>query len=262
MKKKNILIAVLTIMMAMFSMAGCGGESEEVSAPEKNVIAVPENYETNQDDLGADSYDGWCDNPDTKYFVINDYYNMESGGTLHILSNFQTYQQTTEYSCGPASALMVLNWFGEDTQKYDEMTIAEMSGTSSETGVNPKGLNKFFTEIGWETEFNNSMEYPFEDLISFEEYVIEKIDAGIPVMVDWMDWAGHWQVIIGIDTMQEDNECDDVLILADPYDTSDHYQDGYYTFSAERFFYMWKEGFASDGPEPYNQPYLVAQPAK
>ncbi len=103
---------------------------------------------------------------------------------------------------------------------------------------------------------------PFKDLVAFEEYVIEKIDAGIPIMVDWIDWAGHWQVIIGIDTMQEDNECDDVLILADSYDTSDHYQDGYYTFSAERFYYMWHEGIASQRQVPYNQPYIVAQPAK
>jgi hypothetical protein len=37
---------------------------------------------------------------------------MESAGSLHILSGFETYQQTTEYTCGTASALMVLNWFG------------------------------------------------------------------------------------------------------------------------------------------------------
>ncbi len=57
-------------------------------------------------------------------------------------------------------------------------------------------------------------------------------------MIAWMDWAGHWEVIIGIDTMQEDNPSDDVLIVADPYDTSDHYQDGYYVIPAERFYYM------------------------
>ena len=31
----------------------------------------------------------------------------------------------------------------------------------------------------------------------------------------------------------------DVLILADPYDTTDHNQDGYNIVSASRFYYMW-----------------------
>jgi hypothetical protein len=32
---------------------------------------------------------------------------------------------------------------------------------------------------------------------------------------------------------------DDVLIVADPYDTSDHLQDGYGIVQADRFQYMW-----------------------
>ena len=27
----------------------------------------------------------------------------------------------------------------------------------------------------------------------------------VPVMVDWTDWGGHWQVIIGIDTCDTDD---------------------------------------------------------
>ena len=42
----------------------------------------------------------------------------------------------------------------------------------------------------------------------FEAFLAEKIDAGIPVIVDWVDWGGHWQVIIGFDT---------AYLLADKY---------------------------------------------
>ncbi|MDD4199979.1 MAG: peptidase C39 family protein [Eubacteriales bacterium] len=259
---KKLIIALLTclVMAFAFCMTGCGDSS---SAPEKHAIGYPENYATNGDDLGADAYDGWCDDAETSYFTINDYFNMESEGTLHILNSFETYQQTTEFTCGPSSAHMVINWFDPKlAKKYDEMTISEMSGTDENTGVDPNGLNKFFTEIGWETQVNAQTDYYFEDLGQFEKFVIKHIDKGIPVMVDWIDWAGHWQVIVGIDTCQEDNDSDDVLILADPYDTSDQYQDGYYTFSAERFFYMWAEGSCTDktGSELFQQPFLVAQP--
>ena len=59
--------------------------------------------------------------------------------------------------------------------------------------------------------------------------------------------------------MGTESESDDVLILADPYDTSDHLQDGYVVNSAERFFYMWFDH--SILPEDQRaQPFIVAHP--
>lgn len=79
-------------------------------------------------------------------------------------------------------------------------------------------------------------------------------------MVDWVDWAGHWQVIIGIDTCGTDTPYDDVLIFADPYDITDHYQDGYYIFPLSRFYGMWREGPCAEKDSPYKQPFVVAHP--
>ena len=55
--------------------------------------------------------------------------------------------------------------------------------------------------------------------------------------IGWNDWGGHWQVIIGYDTMGTDTVQDDVIVAAAPYDTTDHNQDGYGVYSAERFLY-------------------------
>ena len=81
-------------------------------------------------------------------------------------------------------------------------------------------------------------------------------------MVDWVDWAGHWQVLIGIDTCGTDTPYDDVLIFADPYDVTDHKQDGYYTYPLGRFFGMWREGPCSGKAEPYQQPFVAAWPKR
>ena len=51
-------------------------------------------------------------------------------------------------------------------------------------------------------------------------------------------------------------------IMADPYDTTDHYQDGYYTVPFDRFFSMWREGAAPEGRELWQQPFIVAAPAQ
>ena len=47
----------------------------------------------------------------------------------------------------------------------------------------------------------------------------------------------HWQVIIGYDDMGTQYEGDDVIIVADSFDTTDHNQDGYGVYGAERFIY-------------------------
>ncbi|MBQ2405182.1 MAG: hypothetical protein II312_00655 [Lachnospiraceae bacterium] len=62
---------------------------------------------------------GWLS--DEKKICIDGWnlYNMESDETLHLISKFETYQQTTEYTCGCAAAIMTLNHFGENA--YDEM---------------------------------------------------------------------------------------------------------------------------------------------
>lgn len=90
----------------------------------------------------------------------------------------------------------------------------------------------------------------------FVKWVTDHIKAGRPIMVEWGDWDGHWQAIIGYDNNGTPGIGDDILIFADPYDTSDHWQDGYYYYPLERWFYMWKD--RNVAPKPYQiQPYMV-----
>ena len=95
---------------------------KEESAKVNHVIAYPEGYDTIS--AGPSSFANSGDHEDSPYFSQLDVYNLKSTDTLTILSEFETYQQTTEVTCGPASALMVLNHFGENN--YDELEIAEM----------------------------------------------------------------------------------------------------------------------------------------
>ena len=74
-----------------------------------------------------------------------------------------------------------------------------------------------------------------------------------------MEWGGHWRVIIGYDTMGTETTLDDTLILADPYDTCDHKQDGYVVQNGEKFFAMWFDhSMLPDNQR--NQPWIIAHP--
>ena len=202
---------------------------------------------------GAAGYNGKANVANSPYWQANDYYNMKSNEHLSILSNFETYQQTTEYTCGPASAVMVLNHFGVTS---NELAIAAAAGTTAAAGSNTQQLVNYFKSMGWKVESSLSVK-PTPTLKLFRDY----ISAGKPVLVEWVDWGGHWEVAIGYDTMGTPNESDDVIIFADPYDISDHLQDGYYTYSAERFYYMWMLSSHTTDPENMrDKQWIVATP--
>lgn len=258
---KQALLYILAAAVA-FSLCGCGSVAVKQSAslPELHPIEYDVSLDTIEDEVGADAFNHTLDHADSRYYLINDYYNMTSGDGLYILSNFQTYQQTTEYSCGCASALMVLNHYGN--RDYNEMDICRLAGTDITKGTSVEGLAGFFKSLGWETTFHADTDYYFQSIEDCEGFFITMLDNGTPIMVDWVDWAGHWQVVIGLDTCGTDDAYDDVLIMADPYDITDHYQDGYYIVPFGRFFDMWREGPCAQKNEPYLQPFVVALPGE
>ena len=233
-------------------------KAEIAKGTQERIIPYPEKYGDCPSQDGASSFDGSADHPQSRYYIANDFFNMKSDATLHILSQFQTYQQTTEYTCGAASALMVLNWFGK--KRYHEKAVATLLETHCTKGSSIENMIDLFDLIGWNVDCHASKECKFQTAKDVERWIIDYIDRGIPIMVDWVDWAGHWQVLIGIDTCGTDMPYDDVLIFADPYDVTDHKQDGYYTFPLGRFFGMWREGPCAEKKEPYQQPFVAAWP--
>lgn len=240
------------------------------------VIPFPEGYDYKAS--GASSYEGMGNVEKSQYFTVLDYYNMKSNSTLILLEEYKTYQQTKEYTCGPAAALTVLHHFDETS--YQELQIAEgmqthkdrnysnkveegVADERGEYGTSTSGMVHFFETIGWNVESSLTMAdetgYSFATPEDFRAYVIEKLKAETPIMVENIDFGGHWRVIIGYDTMGTETVADDVLIMADPYDTSDHMQDGYITTSMERFFYMWYDSHILPETQKYQQ-FLVATP--
>lgn len=314
---KRIISVVLVITLLLLTACSNATNSAEVtqSTPEVKK-SKPETIEGEDFDEngGADAYSNAGDNEKSRYYVNPDFYHMESDDNLTIISNFKTFQQTTEWSCGNASALMVLNHFGKTD--VTEMELAEMMKSSTDLDTpdaQPGSANNFY-EYGSDVKrmydyFNNLEEFNvvetsyqenYDDsaLVSekdgnspadfgnlkpafsasslyasenddntdqfvddakdsyFVKWLTNHLKANRPIMVEWGDWDGHWQVIIGYDNNGTPGISDDMLIFADPYDTSDHWQDGYYYYPLERWFYMWKD--RNVAPKPYQlQPYII-----
>ncbi len=208
----------------------------------------------------------------SKYYEQPPIYQATSNDNLTILTNFKTTQQTTSWTCGPTSALMVLEWFGKRGD-LNELDLASIRGKDFGGATNLKQMMNIFDglekKLGQKWNVVSSYDlYEDEDgyymlkvekdkALYLQEAISYYLEKGIPMIVGWQDWAGHYQVIIGYDNMGTEVTQDDVLIFADPYDTTDHKQGGYLIQSYERFIYDWSVSFDPDFDSCI---FLVASP--
>ena len=277
--KKTVTLA-LSLLLAMNLLTGCSTAGAPVgtdpSSKDANQTSSQSSMEAETStgnftdemkmayaadlspDDGADSVERQADVKNSPYFTSNDYYNMTSTDTLTILPKFQTIQQTSEWSCGVTSAMMVLNYYGK-LGDWNEASLAELRRDNTPSATTLRQAMDIFDGVGG---FTYTTTYDFEDLEQIDLTMIKDyLKDGVPVMIAWNDWGGHWQVIIGYDTMGTETLADDVIIVADPYDTTDHNQDGYGVYPAERFFYNWTmyDFFEND---PNDKLFLAAKPVE
>ena len=211
------------------------------------------------------------------YYKFFDFYNMKDTDTLKILTNFQTVQQSTEWSCGMSSASMVMNWF-DMLEDENEITLATHRQNGDTGATYLSGMEEAFTYMNdtydqdWVWFTNKDLDDPEGEESYIGDYCLQAgtsedwyglipylLENDIPMMIGWDEWGGHWQVIVGYDDMgTPDATQDDVLILADPYDTTDHNQDGYVIESFERLVYGWYTSYDEDN---LHNEFIVAFPA-
>ena len=190
------------------------------------------------------------------YFKMPDIFKLVSNKNLTVLTHYPTYQQTTEYSCGPAAVLTVIWYYGN--KDITEKELVEKMKTNSKTGTNVKNMADYFRNIGWEVK-TNRVEKTFDSYENFADFIIKELKLEHPILVANVAWGGHWRIIIGYDTMGTDSNLDDVLIFADPYDIADHNQDGYTIENGEKFYWSWFDHNLLPKRER-NQPFVLAYP--
>lgn len=261
MNKKNTV--VIMVALAFSLLTGCGKQSDVKEQTFNDEMKIP--YTANLDkEYGADSVERQGDHADSIYFSAPDFYTMESNDTLTILSNFKTQQQTSEWSCGVSSALMMMNWY-DMLGNHNEESLATLRSNGLEPeATSMSQLVDIFEGVGG-FDIVSRLDYDENVYEVFTlEYIQETLKDGHPIAIGWNDWGGHWQVIIGYDTLGTDTTQDDVIIVADPYDTTDHNQDGYGIYSAERFIYNFTfyNFFDEESGEPNDMCFLVAIPQK
>ncbi len=160
----------------------------------------------------------------------------------------KAFQQTTSYTCGPATLVSLLRFGGRDG---DEMQIAKEAQCTPQKGTSPASMVAWLESHDFEVTWgeNGSL-----------KLLRENLDRGIPTLVEWIDWGGHWVLVVGYDTRGTDTERDDVIYFADPADGVDGIRDGLTSFHAQRFESMWFDAFLFE--RPMHKIQITAVPRK
>ena len=101
---KKIIVFSLVLTLGFALLAGCFQPAK--ADPYSEEMKIPYSCDLSPED-GADSVERQGDHTDSPYFKAPDFYNLESTDSLTILTHFKTQQQTSEWSFGVSSALMM-----------------------------------------------------------------------------------------------------------------------------------------------------------
>jgi hypothetical protein len=193
---------------------------------------------------------------DENYYKFVDYYNMQSTSSRTILKNYRAFSQRMSSSCGICSTYSVLMYYGYSNKIYNELDMVlryeELNNTTIYNhGIGIDGLRIMLEDYGFPSENIESGRYYREDMGTpnqpifatyeqFKEYAVGHLKNDTPILIGHRPHGGHYEVLIGLDDMgTPDYIYDDVIVLADPGDSYDHYQDGYNTYPATLFFRQW-----------------------
>lgn len=185
-----ILVCAVSVVVTMhFFVAPTGNYTEEMKITGMKSL----------NDNGADLYNRIGDHEGLGYFYTVDIHNLKSTDTLSILPHFKTMNQTSWWSCGQASVLMVLEHYGVRGD-WDEESLAALRTEHDHIGT---CLDQMIETLNGVSGFELVTTYDYvddPDAINMT-FFREQIAAGYPVLIGWNDWGGHWEVAIGYDTM-------------------------------------------------------------
>ncbi len=172
---------------------------------------------------------------------------LPAGATEHLkILPLRAYQQTTFYTCGPSALITLLRYYGRDGE---ELEIADEANCTKEKGTSPQGMVGWLESHGFDVTWG---EQGSLDLIR------KNLDRGVPTLVEWIDYGGHWVLAVGYDDKGTETDRDDVIYFADPADGHDGTKDGLTSFSARRFNAMWFDAFLFE--KPMFKVYITAVP--
>lgn len=198
-----------------------------LSSPALVPAPVPGLQETGVNDMVSSL-------PPPQYYTGIDFFTLESDGNLTVIPLKSYRQQVTDHTSGAVAAMTVMSYYGRPLNNTDaeEIRLAhELSpDVAGESGLKPEQITQWFRNNGWNAVWGTG---------GNRDMLRRNLKSGIPTIVEWVDWGGHWVVVTGYDTRGTEPFQDDVIIFADSKDCHDDRTDGITYFNYGEFDTMW-----------------------
>lgn len=175
----GILLSAVSLAVSLTASAAAANYSDEMKLTEPSKITTQE---------GAAAVERKFDHKGTPYFAHPDIFHMKSNRTRTILTGFHTIQQSSEWSCGPAAALMALQWYGK-AGTYTEEKLANFRHPLQDVHVEgfPDGypgttlnqMEDIFNRVGGFT-YEDSNTYKKENKTLTPQRIQEELKQGHP----------------------------------------------------------------------------------
>ena len=246
-----LIIVIVTKKCPECQCPQCPKEEEKTYPYDtSHFIPVKESFYTNII-KGSAAFQGKLNHFDSPYFKMVDVYNMKSNENRTIFTNFKTYQQTSEYSSECAAIIMALTYYG-DQAPSEKSCMAFFGATDPDNfveseafyqNISMKNIENYINSLGYNTTSNDNFteqNFPYSNSSTFSSWILEVLKKNETILINWSDWGATISIVIGLDTMGHDYPDEQVIILADTYDTGDHLNDGYYILSLDKFYLNWK----------------------
>ena len=189
------------------------------------------------------------------------YYEMKPS-PWYVSLGVRGYQQTTDYTCAPAAVMSLLHWYkllpDKELNAQTEMRIAREMGTRDMKSPQPGTTTE---EIVKWLDSNGFVVLAGQD--GTVDLVRSYLNKGIPVLVEWIDWGGHWVVATGYHAAYESPaKGPDTIFFADPAShwSNPNNPDGISSFNAWRFRDMWFDVQYLNPGQITRNVYIVAVP--
>lgn len=165
---------------------------------------------------------------------------------VDFIPNLKGYQQTTDYTCGPASLMATAAFYGVpgiSLNRENEMRIAHEAGAGDPKtlapgeapGLSPEAVTAWLRAHGLKAELSFDEAGDYSGLTRLRD----NIRKGIPTLVEWIGYGEHWVIAVGYDDRGTPETTDDVILFADSADVCDDHQDGYTFANADKFYWCW-----------------------
>jgi hypothetical protein len=141
----------------------------------------------------------------------------DSGKSMHnlLLLNTYSYQQTTNYTCGPAVIMSLMHHYGllskAQMNRSTELRIANEMGTTM-TGTSLENMAAWLEKRGFDVNYGQGVSLDF---------IRNNLQRGIPTILVWNDLVAHAMLVIGYYEKNATPDSEkDVIFFADPSTSS------------------------------------------